>query len=96
VRDAEAIDAWWRENRPTAQGRFVEELLAACTKAWQHPFAYTVYATIDGVEIRRSRLEQTRQHVYYSADAHTVTVHRIWGAQRGAGPRLGPTEPDKR
>jgi plasmid stabilization system protein ParE len=88
AQDAEAIDAWWRENRPAAPGRFVEELIGACTKATQHPFTYTVYATIEGVEIRRVRLEQTRQHVYYRVQDDAVHVVRIWGAQRGAGPRL--------
>jgi plasmid stabilization system protein ParE len=88
AQDAEAIDTWWRENRPAAPGRFVEELVQAFTKATRHPFTYTVYATINGTEVRRVRLEQTRQHVYFRVQGDAVHVVRVWGAQRGEGPRL--------
>ncbi len=49
-----------------------------------------VYATVQGIVIRRVMLPRTAQHVYFSVDATTdsVIVHTIWGARRGRGPRL--------
>jgi len=38
--------------------------------------------------VRRLLLRTTRQHVYYVSDGDRVVVLAVWGAQRGAGPRL--------
>jgi len=71
------IDAWWRENRPSAPELFASELsnalsvLAAAARIGQ-PFAHP---RLPGV--RRLLLRSTRYHVYYRAREELVIVVAI-------------------
>ncbi len=87
----EAVDAWWRENRPAARQLFREELEAAIARALVAPLAVgVVYASIKGMRVRRTLLTKTCQHLYYSVDeeADELLIHAVWGAARGRGPTL--------
>jgi plasmid stabilization system protein ParE len=88
--DADATDAWWRENRPHARRLFAEELEEACLKILSAPLTVRPYVERRGQVIRRWLMVRTQRHVYYHVDeeAGVVTVLRIWGARRGTGPEL--------
>jgi hypothetical protein len=75
---------------PKCAHLLVEEVINVCNKVLQYPLAHPIYAVVDDIEIRRSLMARTEQHLYYSADveAGLVTVMRIWGARRGRGPQL--------
>ena len=85
---ADAIDDWWRANRPAARDLFASELDAAFQslsaaphlgQAWEHP-------SVGGV--RRVLLRATRFHVYYRVRADAIEVVAIWSCLRGRGPDL--------
>ena len=54
------------------------------------PTIGSVYATLDGIPVRRVLLRKTRAHLYYSVDdgAELVKVLAVWGAPKGRGPSL--------
>ena len=69
---------------------FVEELASVCEAILRKPLILKPYRDRRGIVVRRWRLEETEQHVYYTADVVNglIIVLRIWGARRGRGPRL--------
>ena len=90
--DAEAIDAWWRENRLDAPRLFAEELASVCQAIQRKPLIMKPYTERRGMVIRRWRPRRTLQHVYFVADIENdlITVLRGWGARRRRGPKLSP------
>jgi plasmid stabilization system protein ParE len=84
---AEALDAWWRENREKSPDLFAEELAMAfrtisaapgAGKSYPHPEAH----------VRRVLMRATRTHVYYVDRGDHVLVVAVWGAIKDAGPDL--------
>lgn len=80
------IDAWWRENRPTAPGLFLEKLEAALRTLAERPAVAVRYAPKQGV--RRLLLGRTRHHPYVVLEPAKGYVVAVWSAYRGRGPRL--------
>jgi plasmid stabilization system protein ParE len=88
--EAEALDAWWRENRPGAPLLFADELAAVCDAIRRRPLILRRYGEQDGVAVYRWLLVRCQQHVYYSVglEDEEVLVLRIWGARRKRGPKF--------
>lgn len=87
---ARAIDAWWRENRPSAPGLFGEELASAISLLSSAPEAGKPYSR--GMEgLRRLLLRSTRNHLYYRVKGDDVLVVAIWSSVRGSGPERSGT-----
>jgi plasmid stabilization system protein ParE len=84
----EALDAWWRENRPASPDLFAEELAEAFSTVGLAPEAghRYVHPTIRGV--RRAPLRATRNHVYYLDTGDVVVILAVWGAVKRTGPDL--------
>jgi plasmid stabilization system protein ParE len=89
-RRVKVVAKWWRENRPAVPTLFEDELIAAVERLRSLPTRGPVYATVDGVIIRRLLLPRTEQHVFYGMDEEglVIVIHTVWGARRGRGPRL--------
>jgi plasmid stabilization system protein ParE len=87
---ARVAASWWRENRPRAPTRFVEELRAAFALLAESPEA-GVRVRRRGIRaLRRLLLPVTAYHVYYvyQPALARVAVISIWSALRGRGPRV--------
>ena len=86
---ADECDRWWREHRDV-QDLFARELAMTKTLLCEAPTIGSVYATLDGIPVRRVLLRKTRAHLYYSVDdgAELVKVLAVWGAPKGRGPSL--------
>jgi plasmid stabilization system protein ParE len=69
---------------------FDDELHEAVETLKQQPTIGAVYQAVDGEVVRRLLLPRASQHVYYAVDEAkgVVTVHTVWGARRGRGPKL--------
>jgi len=85
---ADESDLWWRANRPKAQGLFAAELAAAKAFIVATPKLGQFYGLVDGLEFRRVLLPRTGHHIYYTIEPDLITVHSVWGAPRGRGPKL--------
>jgi hypothetical protein len=50
----------------------------------------SLYATLDGVPVRRVLMKKTGNHLYYDFDADEdwIIVHSVWGGPKERGPRL--------
>jgi len=87
---ARIIDAWWRENRPSAPELFVAELSSAFATLASAPKAGTPYP-LELTGVRRLLLRSTRYHVYYRVKEDDVMIVAIWSSVRGSGPGLSGT-----
>jgi plasmid stabilization system protein ParE len=85
---AQAIRAWWIDNRPAAPDLFVDELGAAIRKLGAVPHSGARYEATSLREMRRVLMPRTRYHVYYTVDddSRLVRVHSIWHTSRGQAP----------
>jgi plasmid stabilization system protein ParE len=85
---AQAIRAWWIENRPAAPNLFADELGAAIRKLKAAPRTGARYEDAPVHDMRRVLLSRTRYHVYYTVDddSQLVRVHAIWHTSREHGP----------
>ena len=89
VADIERIDAWWRANRPDAPDAFLHGLDAAKRTITDGPTVAPVYARAARGVVRRVLLSASGHHVYFRVEPDAVVrVVAVWGARRGAGPRL--------
>jgi hypothetical protein len=54
------------------------------------PVSGQIYGYRKNRLVRRWLLEKTEYHVYFSVDrnAGVITLHSVWGARRGRGPKL--------
>lgn len=84
----DAIDAWWRANRPASPDLFAEELAAAFITIGTAPEAGHRYPHPEVKGVRRVALRATRNHVYYVTGEEAVVVLAVWGAIKGSGPDL--------
>ena len=86
---ADRMEAWWLEHRPTAPTLFADELQwtfeSLCRTAAGVP-----WPTARRPTLRRVLMPRTRNHVYFFVDEATQTVHvlALWGAPKGSAPRL--------
>ena len=83
-----AIEAWWRENRPSAPDLFVDELAEAFSTLSLIPLSGTPYDCPEPEGVRRLPLRLTRNHIYYVTTDETLTILAVWGSTRGRGPDL--------
>jgi plasmid stabilization system protein ParE len=86
TREVEAIDAWWRENRPSAPDLFATELGDMIAAVALLPSLGAPARNARLVGVRRVLLRRTRYHVYYWVHADQLEVLAVWHAVRGAGP----------
>lgn len=87
-RQLEAIDDWWRSNRPAAPNLFLEEFRAAVRSLETMPRIGRRVAHPEMAFLRRTILRATRHHVYYVTDGELVMILAVWSAVRGSGPDL--------
>lgn len=89
-REIVRADEWWRAERPEAPTLFLDELAALVRLLEVAPETGQRYGYRGDHLIRRRLLERCAVHVYFTIDhaAEVVTVHAVWGARRGRGPRL--------
>jgi len=88
LRQIEALDGWWRENREKAPNLFREELAAAFETITEAPALGRRFEKMSGHDVRRVLMRSTRTHVYYVFDDARVSVVAVWGAIKGRGPDL--------
>ena len=86
-REANRINNWWIENRPSAPELFADELGLALELIRNSPGLGTIYESPDGA-VRRVLLPRTRYHVYYVQEKNELVLLSVWGAQRKRGPKL--------
>lgn len=85
--DAKRMKTWWRRNRDKAPDLFERELDVALDAISATPTAAAVYEEPSlEVEVRRTLMPKSQNHVYYSVIGDEVTVLAIWGHER-AGAR---------
>ena len=88
IREAEAIDEWWRSNRPAAPDLFATELEAMLGAAALMPSLGAPARSERARGVRRLLLRATRYHVYYRVRDEMLEVLAVWHATRGTGPGL--------
>ncbi len=84
---ANAIDAWWRENRRLAPDLFTNELERALLALGDTPTLGVTYST-GARTVRRLLLRRTHYHLYFEQQSERVFVVALWSAFRGRGPKL--------
>ena len=87
---ADAMDVWWRSNRPDARDLFANELAQAVTLLAEFPSLGSKYRTRSGRELQRLLLPRTKNHIYFEvwSKEELVVIHSVWGAPRGREPVL--------
>lgn len=83
----EAIDAWWREYRPSAPGLFTDELDQALSDLAATPSLGTTYRA-GSQTVRRLLLRRCHYHLYFIEEQDRIYVVAVWSAFRGKGPVL--------
>jgi plasmid stabilization system protein ParE len=88
-READRIDAWWRENRPSAPDLFARELVYFVELLLDVPTLGTAYEAehFDG-PVRKVVLERTECTLFYGQLGDELIVLCVWGARRKRGPKL--------
>ncbi len=86
--EADAIDLWWRVNRPAAPDLFNRELEDAVARVASAP---TLGRPADPEDpdfpaVRRVLMRRTRYHVYFVVDGDILEVVAVWHAARERGP----------
>jgi plasmid stabilization system protein ParE len=86
----EAAQAWWVDNRPSAQALFLDELSSAERLLREDPLFGAAYVPHKSGAVRRVLLSGTQKHLYYRyrPDRDELTVLAVWGARRSRGPKL--------
>ena len=87
----ERLDAWWRENRPGAASRFVDELKATIGRLGAMPLTGPLYERPGApANVRQLLMPRSRYHVFYlvESESRIVTLQAVWHATRGKGPAL--------
>jgi len=89
-RQANEMDAWWREHRPGTRDLFARELAQARDVVVGNPNVGVTYRTGSGKTARRILMPKARNHLYFEVDEvkDLIVVLAIWGAPRGRGPAL--------
>jgi plasmid stabilization system protein ParE len=84
AQEAEAAEAWWRENRLAAPGLFSEELERRMALVAATPHLGVVVRNVRAHEVRRILLARVGYHVYYRVEIQLarVLVLSVWHAQR--------------
>lgn len=80
-------DAWWREHRPEAPTRFVEELDWAKREMLSRPNLAPRYETASGKACRRLLLPTTEQHILLHRASGRGFGHRPLGLGCSPSPR---------
>jgi len=90
VKQAAAVDAWWRENRKSSPELFAVELNAAMELITRAPASGQRYPSDVLEGIRRVVMQRTRFHVYYVVRDEGIVIVAVWSAVRGHGPVITP------
>ena len=90
MRDAIAINSWWRENRSAAADAFVDDLAWVARLLAETAMLGRRVRVRGARNVRRVLTPRTLHHVYYTVDPSddVVLVMRIWSARRGRRPRM--------
>ena len=88
ARQAERVDAWWRENRAASPDLFAAEFAGAMEALAAAPEMGSRHEAGDQPGIRRVLLRTTQFHIYHDFDGATVRVPAVWSCHRGRGPSL--------
>ena len=83
-REIGAVVAWWRVNRPAAQGKFEAELGAALLRLATDPYSAPRARDPRLKQFRRLSLLETRYHLYYRVNEakQQIEVLRVWHMSR--------------
>ncbi len=90
MRDAIAIDRWWRDHRSGAPDAFSEDLAWLTRLLGETALLGRRIRVRGSRHVRRVLMPHTQHHAYYAVDEgeDAVIVMRIWSARRGRRPRL--------
>jgi len=90
ARQVEEIAAWWTVHRPLSADLFAAELAQCLARLAVMPNVGTSYAAPCLGGLRRTLLQATRHHVYYTTNAEegSLTIHAVWHAARGTRPEF--------
>ena len=88
-RNAERIDAWWREHRDT-KDLFATEFQEAIRFLETVAEPGTPRPTAQRPMLRRLLLKKTRRHIYFEIydREEVVRILSVWGATRERAPKL--------
>src|SRR5690606_37676373 len=86
----EAMDTWWRINRPARPHLFTEELALAFERITESPDTYPVYRETSRGTVHRTSMPKTKNQVCYvhRENEALIVVVSVWGGPRGRGPDL--------
>ena len=82
------IQQWWRQNRLAAPDLFAEELAGVVADLVEGSVLGVVFATVNGLEVRRVLMPRTRYHLHRQNSSDTLEVVAVWHTSRGRGPEL--------
>jgi len=88
TREIEAVDEWWRANRPAAADLFLTELERMLAAVALMPNLGSPAASARLAGVRRVLLRRTRYYVFYRVREETLAVLAVWHSSRGTGPRV--------
>ena len=88
---AQGVNDWWMQERPTAPGLCFDELARAIERLTSMPGSGAVFESTSVSAARRILLPRCGYHGYYTLDSkqREVLVRAIWHSARGSGPELG-------
>lgn len=88
---AQVVNDWWMQERPSAPALFAEELTRAVERLKSMPGSGAVFDSASVPGARRILLPRCGYHVYYTLDTkrREVLIRAIWHSARGSGPELG-------
>lgn len=86
----EALDRWWRENRPAAAAQGTNEAERIIALLREAPGIGAPYPHASVPDVRVVRLTRTPYRLFYVHDASAgeVVVLALWSGLRGHGPLI--------
>jgi plasmid stabilization system protein ParE len=86
----ERMEAWWAAHRPAAPDLFAREFRDALQYILTTPGAGTPWPTPRRLDLKRVLMPRTKNHIYFRVEESGKVVHvlSVWGAPRGATPKL--------
>ncbi len=86
----DALNAWWRDNRPAAKNRVLEEMRRLETLLTSSAQIVTIYRRRGFKHVRWLRLRTTPYRLFYRYEPGTdlIAIVAIWSSAHKAGPPL--------
>ena len=90
LKQIEALDQWWRRNRPAAADLVLDEMDRVVELLAEAPEIGTPYREHGLENVRSVRLRRTPYKAYYHFEpgAETVTILTVWSAVRKLSPQI--------